>query len=715
MKKILAILFLFIIALLALAVPAKPGLWRTVKTADGKIVRVQLQGDEFCSFWQTTDGQCLVEDPQTGLYINADINLMVQRATDTRHKIGRSMVKGWDNTGTKAHGQTSPYTGKKKGLIILVEFKDRKFKGAHTPELYNRIVNEIGYSDPELGFKGSVKDYFLAQSHGLMEFDFDIVGPVEMPYSYKYYGRPSATGADDYQIIGNMIADACKAVDDEVDFTQYDWDGNKDVEQVFVIYAGYGQASYPDAYTIWPHKSSIYAGTGKNLFLDGVRVDTYACSCELGTNGKIDGIGTICHEFSHCLGLPDFYDIENPNNGAYGMGQWSLMCTGGYNGNSFCPANYTAYERMCVGWLTPEELKENCQIEGMKSLADSQEAYIIYNDNFRDEFYMLENRQQKGWDEALPNSGLLITHVDYDSRIWSYNNPNSPTSQKRYGITNPHERCAVVLADNTTENAAGDIYPYAQNDSLTGLSLPAAMLYNANSDGSYNMNKAVKGITRNEDGTVSFSFENHNKNEGDYDLPDEYIFYESFDKCAGAGGNDGLFSGSTVGKGTFSGRTDHEGWTSNSPHAALRCAMFGSSLISGQVTTPEFEIDGECHLLFKAAPYTDDGTGLTLEIATGNANLSETSLSMTNERWTVFDIAVTGTGPVKINMKAEGRFFLDKVCVTGQGATGINDLKTDNGNTPDGDIYSIDGRYVGRNPSALKKGIYIMNGKKIIK
>ena len=48
---------------------------------------------------------------------------------------------------------------------------------------------------------------------------------------------------------------------------------------------------------------------GRSVKLDGVTVDTYACGSELmGISGKtLDGIGTMCHEYSHCLGLPDFY------------------------------------------------------------------------------------------------------------------------------------------------------------------------------------------------------------------------------------------------------------------------------------------------------------------------------------------------------------------------------------------------------------------------
>lgn len=692
------------------AVPAKRGVWQTVRLADGTEVKVELRGDEFCKYWRAADGRNFVMNAKTKVYEEADMDLIARKAHEMRRSAFNS---GQGISKPDAAESRISYTGKKKGLIILVQFEDKKFKDEHTPDLYRRIVNEIGYNDPEFGFKGSVKDYFLSQSYGQMEFDFDIVGPVTLPQSYRYYGKNSPyTGSDERP--GEMIADACKAVDDEVDFSLYDWDGNKDIEQVFVIYAGHGEASYHDPNTVWPHKYSIYASTGKRLTLDGVRVDTYACSCELGTGESIDGIGCICHEFSHCLGLPDFYDVDY--GGAYGTGDWDIMCMGSYNDNAFCPAGYTAYERMAVGWLDPVELKKNITVESMKPLGDSKEAYIIYNDNNKDEYYIMENRQQTGWDKALPGSGLLITHIDYDKRIWNYNCPNSPSMQAKYNMKNPHERCALFLANNNRLSPEGNAYPYGGNNSLTNTTSPAAKLYNSNTDGTFYMNKAVKEISVNGDGTVSFVFENNNKNENDYDLPETYSFYESFDKCNGNGGNDGQFAGSTVGKGTFVGYTDIEGWDSESGHGADRCAMFGSSIVAGQVVTPEISISGESHLLFKAAPYTGDGTALMLSVAEGDAVLSDTELVMKEGSWSVYDVTIKGSGAVKLEIKAEKRFFLDKVCVTVSPSSGIGIMSSDGkGKTRDGRIYSVDGRYVGKDMNALKKGIYIVNGKKVIK
>lgn len=711
MKRISFTLLLSLLVAAVFAVPAKRGIWKTVKLADGTEVKVELRGDEFCKYWQSADGRNFIENPSTGQFEKADMAKLKQKANARR-----SMQMRTKEAESKLSAPESPkrisYTGKKKGLIILVQFKDTKFKKDNTPELYDRIVNEIGFTDETLGFRGSVKDYFLAQSYGQMEFDFDIAGPVTLPYSYKYYGRNDEYGND--MNVGEMIVEACKAVDEEVNFKDYDWDKDNTVEQVFILYAGHGEHDTYDSYTVWPHMSDIYSATGERLMLDGVRINTYACSCELSSGNKIDGIGTICHEFSHCLGLPDFYDVMGGN--ACGTGDWDLMCLGSYNGDSFCPAGYTAYERMVIGWMEPVVLKENMEVASMKALDSNPEAYIIYNDNNENEYYMLENRQLTGWDEHLPGSGLLVTHVDYNSRAWLYNVPNSPSGQEIYNMANPHEMYSIIPASNVNvaHGTSGDTYPYNDNDSITNTSKPAATLFNANTDGSFFMNKCVLDITRNDDGTMSFVFENRNKNTSDYDLPESYLFYESFDKCNGNGGNDGKFSGSSVGKSSL--YTDNEGWTSSSPHGADRCAMFGSSVAAGQVTTPGISINGECHLLFKAAPYTGDGTTLTLKVEEGDATLSETELVMTENKWSAYDVTLTGNGTVKITMEATNRFFLDKVCVTEDSTTGISIQKiNDTANKRNSGIYSIDGRYVGNDLSKLGKGLYIVNGKKIMK
>jgi immune inhibitor A len=685
---------------LVLAVPAKRGMWKTVKMADGTEVRVELRGDEFCSYWQAADGRQLTQNNKTGLYEIADIKAMAEKANKMRQSARRTQGNS-PETRISIGGEHTPYIGTKKGLIILVQFNDKKFWPEHTKELYNKIANEENFN--EMGFYGSVKDYFKAQSYGQFELDFDIAGPVTLPEDYAYYGKPTGGNNDNNRAMGELVKYACESVNNEINFNDYDWDGDGEADQVFILYAGHGQASWDDPNTIWPHAWTLTSALGSRLKLDNVYIDTYACSCELGgSEGQecIDGIGAICHEFSHCLGLADMYDTTYQT-GNYGMGKWDLMDQGCYNGNSYLPSNYTSYERMYAGWIEPIELKENRQINQMKPLADTGEAYIIYNERSKNEYYMLENRQTTGWDSGLPNSGLLITHVDFNSMVWGQNRVNSTSRQ----------RCTIFIADNMpNRNEAGDIYPYGANDELTNTSLPAATLNNINKDGSKYMNKSIRNITRNSDGTVSFSFENENDIESDYELPESYIFYESFDQCDGEGGNDGNFDTTPSGSIIY----DNEGWTSTSSASANQCGLFGSSTKTGNATTPEITIEGTYTLQFKAAPQGSEGKNIYIKIKNGQGELSKSSFTLAKSRWYALSTNITANGPLKISFYVtSGSFYLDKVCLSNT-STGISNTVTDN-EVKDNRIFSIDGRYMGKDLNSLKKGIYIINGKKIIK
>ena len=512
MKKLYLTLSLALMCSVAFAVPAKRGLWKTVKLADGTEVRVELRGDEFCRFWQAEDGSVYVQSAKTNVYEKAELSALLKQAEAVRAKANEARAMRAPGNG-KAAPNRAKYEGTKKGLIILAQFPDMQFQEEHTKELYQRIANEEGFS--EMGFKGSIKDYFKAQSYGTFELDFDIAGPVTLPESYAYYGenKPGTSGGagEYYDRMAEFVIESCKGVEDEVDFTQYDWNGDGEIDQVFILFAGRGEASGGDENTIWPHEFTLKGAMGyqynvQRPSVDGVRINTYACGCELGQYGTIDGIGTVCHEFSHCLGLMDMYDTQY--SGGYGLNAWSIMASGNYNGDSFVPAGFTSFEKMQAGWLQPIELDSDQRIENMQSLAETKEAYIIYNDNNNNEYYLLENRVRVGWDAELPNAGLLITHVDYNSLAWQNNFVNSPGGHSSIYLPNPHERCAVVQADEGARNnmPSGDVWPYMRKKDFTKDTTPAATVYTPNTDGSYNLNKSVTGITKNSDYTINFDF-----------------------------------------------------------------------------------------------------------------------------------------------------------------------------------------------------------------
>ena len=489
-KRTSFIAILLTIAITMLAVPAKRGIWQQLTLKDGTTVRAELRGDESFHYWLTDDGS-YIADQGDGYAKVEDVD-----AWKARGQFQSAKARARRAARRQIHGFPS-FTGKKRGLLILVEFSNSKFNSEHDIAFYEKVANKVGFTSKE-GFSGSVHDYFLDQSNGLFDLTFDVVGPVKLKHDYSYYGQNDGDGYD--MRPGEMIAEAVQAADQWVNYADYDWNGNGQVDMVMVIYAGKGEADGGDANTIWPHEwelsSSDYHKVKK---LDGMTIDIYACANEISSN-KSTGIGTICHEFSHCLGLPDMYDLYGNN---YGMGSWSVMDNGTYSGDGYCPSGYTSFEKMSCGWLEPVVLTNDTIIDNLKPLSRGGEAYLLPNEGCQDEYYLIENRQQKGWDAFLPGRGLLILHVDYDENVWFQNEVNSTLKQKVLS-GNDHQRCTIFHADNSTKKEANDLYPFGENNSLTAISSPAATLYNKNVDGTRNMGKSITAITQNNDGTISF-------------------------------------------------------------------------------------------------------------------------------------------------------------------------------------------------------------------
>lgn len=662
------------------AVPAKRGVWCSLSLVDGTEVKAQLVGDEFLHYYVSEDGTKYVQDESTGLYRKMTDEVTAQR----RAAVRRAQAQGRQKRMLRKAQASNVFQGTKKGLVILAEFTNSKFKSGHDLALYRRIANEVNYSDNN--FRGSIKDYFKAQSHGQFELDFDVAGICQLQHPYAYYGKNNSQKEDVKP--GEMVAEACLwAHEHGINFSKYDWNGDGEVDQVFVLYAGHGEASYKDANTIWPHMYYLSASDyGKSLSLDGVTVDTYACSSELNGDGNLDGIGTFCHEFSHCMGFPDLYDTSYA--GWFGMGDFDLMCSGSYNGDSKCPAGYSAYEKAECGWLTLKDMtniEQETSIVGVQPMSADGDAYIIKNKGHKDEYYILENRQKTGWDSYLPASGLMITHVDYDADIWDWNMPN--TSGKYEDAngntkTNDHQRLTIFRAGNSSSDYgdSSDLYPYRSNNTLTKTSSPAATLYNTNSNGSKYMHVAIKDIAIASDGTASFTLSKDVQEENP-DTPvtpsGSTMLYESFNKCTGTGGNDGKFSGYIAGATASKDNYDVVGWTSTSTiYEANKCVRLGKSGTVGNITSPSFTVNGSAILTFKAARWDGSKDGTNLKLSVSNGTLSQSSVTMKKVEWTDYHVTITTTGTVKVTFTAEsGRFFLDEVKVTDASTSGIREIE----------------------------------------
>lgn len=493
MKKrvITSVLTLLLTAATASAAPARGSWFRHIQK-DGSVITVKLVGDEFNHYYLTEDG--------SAMDMSADGDLIPQSPTDYNTEFKRSITRTNVDKRRSTTRSASPIAtpGKKKQLVILMEYPDKKFLATDPKEHWHNVFN-TGYVEGKV-INGSLHQYFLDQSEGIFDVDFDVYGPFTTKHERKFYGK-NVLGEDQYA--DSLVIEACEAVKDIANLSDYDWNGDGEVEQVAVIYAGNGEndASAKDRNeTIWPHQFYLSAYKPfKPYICDGITIDSYVVIND-EFRGSTDGFGTFTHEYSHSLGLPDFYQTSGTAHNKDNFGDYDLMHSGCYNDGGWCPVNYTAHEKEYLGWTEAEELTAPASVSGMDAAANGGKAYKIRNnakEATANEYYLLENRKKEGWDTHIPGGGLIITHYDYDQTAWFYNEVNNTSS---------HQRAVIIPACNDDKNDKGYPYPYNGNDCLTDDSTPAAMVCNQTTGGSKLMGKPITNISKDSNGLVSFDF-----------------------------------------------------------------------------------------------------------------------------------------------------------------------------------------------------------------
>lgn len=498
------------------AVPAYRGLV-TMKQPDGSTIVVRIVGDEFGHYYLGDDDAILLAGADGALCyaaVDADGKLSAtdriahgsalrseserlfvasQNRTDILQAFERQRKEAVCRAGNAmrqiAPGKitpTFPTTGEVEGLVILAEYQDVKFSTPDIGDVYAQLANQENYSGSYAS--GSVRDYFVDQSSGLFKPHFTVVGPVTLPHDRAYYGIDEKNA--------QMIIDACEEAKLQgVDFSKFDADNDGNVDFVFVVYAGYGEAQGGPSESVWPSAVDLTYESWKTY--DGLYLGKSACSCELhGNQGTLlDGIGTFVHEFSHILGLADIYDTNRAGSG-FGMSDWDVMDHGCYNDDSKTPSGYTAMDKYTVGWLTPVVLENAAKDYRLNALSTSNEAFFIVNPAESNEYYTLENRQPVKWDKGLPGHGLIISHVHYVRSLWGANRVNASNSG--------YEHVALMAADNNKSSTtfAGDPFPgTSHNVAFTDNSSPAAFWH----VGAAGVNAPLTNI-REQDGVILFDF-----------------------------------------------------------------------------------------------------------------------------------------------------------------------------------------------------------------
>lgn len=440
----------------ATAVPARPGLHPYVQP-DGTVIMVRQSGDEYSHTVTDRYGRLLADDGNGRLVPAESItavrddnapNPRLKRSRQARH-MAAAQEYPWFGEPDFNPGicpTSFPACGERRGLVILVEYQDVRFNTPDAKDYFTRMLNEEGFSD--YGATGSARDYFVYNSMGAFTPQFDVYGPVLLPDKRLHYGVNDSWGNDKRP--HEMVIEACQLLDAEIDFNDYDIDGDGFVDNIFVIYADKGENAGGPATSVWPHSADIFDMTGRYHEFDGIKINHYACTnetVEYNGQNRPDGIGTFVHEFGHVIGLPDLYTTVY--NKAFTPGEWSVMDEGPYNNEGRTPPNYSAYERFSLGWIEPERLSA-----GDKELLPidvSNHCYIVTSDR-PNEYFLLENRRQEGNDFYIPWHGMLIWHVDYDADIWFANEVNNEVGHQRVDLV----EADGILSDGTT---AGDSFP----------------------------------------------------------------------------------------------------------------------------------------------------------------------------------------------------------------------------------------------------------------
>lgn len=459
------LLLCIFVSISVLAVPAWNG-WQTKTMPDGSTIVVRLIGDEFYHFWETQDGKLAVEQTD-GTFVVKDEPLPTPEKVSARRKAS-PMYK---DRPRKIIGVTNQAP---RGLVILVQYgddaedeaKNVKFQEANNKQGFLDLLNKENYDYD--GATGSARDYFIAQSNGKYSPEFDVFGPVTLSHNAEYYGEEGEVDIiydgknygkklehdmymADFVIEATTLADGLGC-----NFSQYDSDNDGCVDIVYFFFAGKGQAAGGESWTIWPHNWYLSSAVSQRRthdtetypdnyehIIDGVKIDNYACSAELKYNGHRSGVGTFSHEFSHVLGLPDYYDTSSNQYNRlcfYTPNVWSIMDYGSYNNDERTPPSYSIFDKYFMGWAEPKVLAQNANLN-VEISSDYGDGYQIVRglekvpwDYSLDTVYYVENRQQTGWDAPLPGHGMLVWRVVYDQLTWAGNDVNATPKEPRYTI-----------------------------------------------------------------------------------------------------------------------------------------------------------------------------------------------------------------------------------------------------------------------------------------
>ena len=729
---------------------ARPGYSKPVDVLqpDGTTVTLLMRGDEYLSFMTTTDGYTVIKGSD-GFYRYAELQdgglratAFVARNPEVRQESELSFLSGqkknihpemsetakaWKANAAEMYAPAyKPQADGQhraasiwsrinyqnfKGLVVLVNWNDRQFTMSDPQGFYQKLTSEKNHVDNSLthypvAINGSARDYFYDNSMGIFEPTFDVVGPVTVDFSCTYPSPKDANGRDDNSFMDRFleIMDAAiSKVNTSIDFNNYDLDNNGVIDMVYFIFAGYGSyVQGNDYHYLWPHAQDMTRYSKMYGWrYDGKYVGRYACSMEIqdaedyaSYHVWLDGIGTICHEFSHVLGLADHYDADYEENGqSDDPSGWDVMAAGADYNYGLTPVGYNAFERSILGFA--DDGIQTLEVAGdyeLQPFNTSNKFFFLKTGTKDDDFY-IENRQRQGWDQYLPGHGMLVWRAETsNSSVWRSNTVNN----------NPNHMYFQLLKASPDKNMNTGYTPFPGLGSvidLTSETTPALL--------SWAGKEAVLDlydITESEDGTITF-----HAGKTLYESAIE-TFEAMSETTADATEQPGVFCNWNLASATIEQVADGLG---NGLHVVKlqRNGTLTSSPLTKTIRNLSFKVWNGSQKVRLSLKYSTDGSQWTTLANTDGKQTIEVAKNATTTL--TYQTAIPAGAQMQITMLSTTNSavtYIDDIQVSlGNETTGIS--QTTVNSQPTGATYNLSGQRV----SDSYKGLIIRNGKKHIK
>ncbi len=482
---------------------------KQLEQPNGNSFTAKLWGDEEAHGWETLEGFAVIKDPVTKFWcfavmdetsglIKPGMIVGLEKGDDELQTNLRPMAVHQQISGIRRFEQKhevgidrAPVTGSKQLPVMMVNFSDKNTTYDSTD--FQNLLFDTGNK--------SMKDFYEEVSYGAFTVTpgtAGVTGWYTSAKTHDYYGENDSYGYDKYS--GELVIEVVTAADATIDFSEYDTDGDCYVDVVVIIHQGSGEEAGGPTTDIWSHQweldDAVNYGDGSGAYTTNdsgpcgtIIIDKYIIQPEM-LLGQIQTVGVFAHEYGHCLGLPDLYDTDGSSGG---IGNWGLMSGGAWGGvdrPGDSPVHLCAWSKYVLGWINPLTVTDRLLEESIDPVAGYADVYRFFPGNQTDseEYYLVENRQQIGFDEGLSGTGLAIWHID-DNMASNTNIDNSAECSPSEDCTDTHYRVTLVQADGDWDlekgrnsGDTGDLYPgTSENTYFTHTSDPANLCFDGSS------------------------------------------------------------------------------------------------------------------------------------------------------------------------------------------------------------------------------------------